>query len=77
MVDAGCGTGRMTRLLATQGVDVSGIDASAGMIAVARRNCPWLSFEAGELADLPLADGHPGGVFACYSPAVLPAHRPR
>lgn len=67
VVDAGCGTGRMTQLLASRGMDVSGIDVSAGMIAVARRNSPGLSFEVGELADLPFAHGQLGGVFAWYS----------
>ena len=67
VVDAGCGTGRMTGLLASQGVDVSGIDVSAGMISVARRTYPELSFGVAELADLPYADGQLGGVFAWYS----------
>ena len=67
VVDAGCGTGRMTRLLSSQGVDVAGIDVSAGMIAAARRNYPELSFEVAELADLPFADMRLGGVFAWYS----------
>lgn len=67
VVDAGCGTGRMTRLLASLGVDVSGIDVSGGMIAVARRSNPELSFEVGELADLPFTDMQLGGVFAWYS----------
>ncbi len=67
VVDAGCGTGRMTRLLASQGVDVSGIDVSAGMIDVARRTYPELSFEVAGLSDLPFADGQLGGVFAWYS----------
>ena len=67
VVDAGCGTGRMTRLLASQGADVSGIDVSAGMIDVARRNYPELSFEVAELADLPYTNGELGGVFAWYS----------
>jgi ubiquinone/menaquinone biosynthesis C-methylase UbiE len=57
----------MTRLLTSLGLDVSGIDLSPGMIAVARRNYPELSFEAGELADLPFQDGRLGGVFAWYS----------
>ena len=77
VVDAGCGSGRMTRLLASLGVDVSGIDVSGGMIDVARRSIPELSFEVGELADLPFADMQLGGVFAWYSiihspPADLP-----
>ena len=67
VVDAGCGTGRMTRLLASQGAAVSGIDVSAGMIDVARRTYPGLSFEVAELADLPYAAGQLGGVFAWYS----------
>ena len=67
VVDAGCGTGRMTRLLASLGVAVSGIDLSAGMIAVARRTSPELTFEAAELSALPYADGQLGGVFAWYS----------
>lgn len=67
VVDAGCGTGRMTRLLASLGVAVSGIDLSAGMIAVARRTSPELTFEAAELSDLPYADRQLGGVFAWYS----------
>ncbi len=67
VVDAGCGSGRMTRLLASLGVDVSGIDVSGGMIDVARRSNPELSFEVGELAELPFADMQLGGVFAWYS----------
>lgn len=67
VVDAGCGTGRMTRLLASLGVAVSGIDLSAGMIAVARRTSPELTFDTADLSDLPYADRQLGGVFAWYS----------
>ncbi|MEC5179421.1 class I SAM-dependent DNA methyltransferase [Arthrobacter sp. CG_A4] len=66
-VDAGCGSGRMTWLLSSLGLDISGIDLSAGMIAVARRTYPELSFEVAELSDLPYADRQLGGVFAWYS----------
>ena len=77
VLDAGCGTGRMTRLLASLGVDVSGIDLSPGMIAVARTNYPELSFEVAGLSALPYADNQLGGVFAWYSiihspPTALP-----
>jgi ubiquinone/menaquinone biosynthesis C-methylase UbiE len=67
VVDAGCGTGRMTLLLASLGVDVSGIELSPGMISVARRNYPELSFAAARLSELPFADMQLGGVFAWYS----------
>lgn len=67
VVDAGCGAGRMTRLLASLGTDVSGIDVSAGMVEVARRACPEFSFEVAELSNLPYGDGTLGGVFAWYS----------
>ncbi|MDZ4092147.1 MAG: class I SAM-dependent methyltransferase [Arthrobacter sp.] len=67
VVDAGCGTGRMTRLLASLGVAVSGVDLSPGMIAVARRTSPELSFEVAELSELPYEDRQLGGVFAWYS----------
>lgn len=67
VLDAGCGTGRMTGLLASLGADVSGIDVSPGMISVARRNYPDLSFEVAGLSELPFADMQLGGVFAWYS----------
>lgn len=67
VVDAGCGAGRMTRLLSSAGVDTSGIDVSAGMIEVARRTYPGLRFDVAELGNLPHADMQLGGVFAWYS----------
>lgn len=67
VVDAGCGAGRMTRLLSSLGVDVSGIDVSAGMIEAARRTCPGLGFDIAELGNLPNEDMQLGGVFAWYS----------
>lgn len=77
VLDAGCGTGRMTRLLSRLGLDPSGIDVSPGMVGVARRTSPGLRFEVAELRNLPFPDMHLGGVFAWYSiihlaPADLP-----
>jgi ubiquinone/menaquinone biosynthesis C-methylase UbiE len=72
VVDAGCGTGRMTRLLASLGVAISGTDLSPGMIAVARRSSPELTFEVAELSALPYGDRRLGGVFAWYSIIHLP-----
>jgi 2-polyprenyl-3-methyl-5-hydroxy-6-metoxy-1,4-benzoquinol methylase len=36
-LDAGCGTGTLARILASRGIDVQGIDASAKMVGVANK----------------------------------------
>ncbi|MGX9899400.1 class I SAM-dependent methyltransferase [Arthrobacter sp. SA17] len=77
VLDAGCGSGRMSGLLAAQGALVSGVDLSPAMIAIARREHPDLAFEVADLSQLPTEDAQFGGVFAWYSiihtaPAELP-----
>src|SRR4051812_23733581 len=49
IVDAGCGTGRHAALLAERRFDVTGIDASAEMIEVARARSEVATFEVGDL----------------------------
>jgi len=78
VLDAGCGTGRLSAHLAGRGLDVVGVDGSAGMVAVARRALPGLPFAVAPLEALPLADGSVAGVLAWYSlihtaPAGLPS----
>ncbi|RQR38446.1 bifunctional 2-polyprenyl-6-hydroxyphenol methylase/3-demethylubiquinol 3-O-methyltransferase UbiG [Burkholderia sp. Bp9142] len=58
--DVGCGAGRDTAWLASQGFDVRGYDASAALLAEARVRHPSLTFE---LAALPALAGVPSGVF--------------
>lgn len=67
VIDVGCGAGRMTGLLSALGVDISGIDVSAGIIEVARRTYPELRFDVADLSNLPYTDMQVGGVFAWYS----------
>ncbi|QNN54922.1 methyltransferase domain-containing protein [Nocardioides mesophilus] len=67
VLDAGCGAGRMSRYLAGRGCPVRGVDLSPGMIAMARRDHPDLSFAVGSLAELPYADGQFAGVMLWYS----------
>jgi SAM-dependent methyltransferase len=58
VLDAGCGTGRVARELARRGMDVTGVDLDAEMLATARRKAPYLDWR---LADLATVD--PGRTF--------------
>lgn len=73
VVEVGCGTGRITAHLRDLGLDVSGIDLSSGMVAVARREHPGLRFEIGSMTELPLPDGALAGLVAWYSIIHIPA----
>jgi SAM-dependent methyltransferase len=56
VLDVCCGTGYLAGLLAGRGFHVAGIDASAEMIAHARRNVPAAEFQVGDAAEV-RADG--------------------
>ncbi len=64
LLDLGCGPGEHARFLASLGVEVVGVDASAAQIASAREGgeAPGVTFVAGDLADLAsLVEGPFGG----------------
>jgi SAM-dependent methyltransferase len=65
--DLGCGPGQIARYLGARGVDAFGIDASASMVATARRLNPKLEFFQGDFFALDLADSALAGVAAFYS----------
>ncbi|MGL5928448.1 MAG: methyltransferase domain-containing protein [Dermatophilaceae bacterium] len=67
VLDAGCGTGRMTRYVADRGLAVTGVDLSPGMLAMARRDHPDLDVREGSLLSLPLDDASFDGVVLWYS----------
>jgi 2-polyprenyl-3-methyl-5-hydroxy-6-metoxy-1,4-benzoquinol methylase len=54
VLDAGCGTGRVAIELARRGLDVVGVDVDDGMLAVARRAAPELTWIEQDLATLDL-----------------------
>ncbi len=80
VLDAGCGTGRVAIRLAALGYDVTGIDADASMLAVARTQAPTLAWVHADLADLPAGDSlaafdlvvMAGNVVPLLSPGTLP-----
>jgi SAM-dependent methyltransferase len=67
VLDAGCGAGRMSRYVAQRGCLVEGVDLSPGMVAMARRDHPDLTFDVGSLTDLPYAADRFAGVLLWYS----------
>ena len=74
VADVGCGPGYVTGHLHDAGVDVFGIDLSAEMIAIARRDHPGLRFEVGTMTDLDLADDSLAGIIAFWSVIHVPDH---
>jgi SAM-dependent methyltransferase len=54
ILDAGCGTGRVTLELARRGFDVVGVDADPGMLDVARRKGPHLTWIEADLVHVDL-----------------------
>ncbi len=74
VVDVGCGPGHVTRHLHEAGLDVSGIDLSPEMLALARRDHPGVRFEVGTMTDLDLTDASVVGLLAFWSVIHVPDH---
>ncbi len=75
VADLGCGQGRVTRYLADRGLPITGMDASTGLLALARERHPDLTFREGTLEALDFADGELAGLLAWYSLIHLPPDR--
>jgi SAM-dependent methyltransferase len=56
LLDAGCGAGLALTLAAQRGAIVTGVDASAGLLAIARERLPEADLREGDLVTLPYAD---------------------
>jgi SAM-dependent methyltransferase len=56
LLDVGCGSGYALQLAAKRGATVSGLDASAGLLTVARRRLPEADLREGDLESLPYDD---------------------
>jgi ubiquinone/menaquinone biosynthesis C-methylase UbiE len=67
IADLGCGPGHVSAWLARHGAPAVGIDLSAGMIAVGRRDYPGVEFRQGDFLELPAGDGEFGAAVALYS----------
>ncbi|MFC5908165.1 class I SAM-dependent DNA methyltransferase [Streptacidiphilus monticola] len=67
VAEVGCGPGHVTEYLAGLGLDVSGVDLSPGMVAVARRRYPALRFDVGSMTGLDYGEGELAGVVSWWS----------
>ncbi|GAA1032352.1 class I SAM-dependent methyltransferase [Virgisporangium ochraceum] len=57
LLDVGCGTGSVLQSAVRRGARVTGLDAAASMIAVARERLPDADLHVGDLEALPFDDG--------------------
>jgi ubiquinone/menaquinone biosynthesis C-methylase UbiE len=67
ILDVGCGPGQWTHWLATQGIDIEGIDPAREFIDRARRMHPEVPYRFGRAENLDVPSSSLGGVLAWYS----------
>ena len=68
VLDAGCGSGRDTRIIKDKGFEVKGSDLSEGLLAVAKRTNPDIEFLTADIRKIPADDT---SFDAIWSNAVL------
>lgn len=65
--DLGCGPGHVTAYLSSEGLDVFGVDLSAGQVSAARALFPSLDFREADMLALDLPSGSLSGIASLYS----------
>jgi SAM-dependent methyltransferase len=56
VLDVGCGAGLFCEMARNTGARVSGIDAAAGLLSIAKARCPSADLRHGEMEELPFPD---------------------
>lgn len=64
VLDAGCGVGKTTRVLAETGLKMTGLDISEGLLAEAKKRAPEINFLKGDMRQLAFPDEKFDGIFA-------------
>ena len=72
VLDAGCGSGRDAKFLASAGYTVIGVDYSKGMIAEARTRVPEVGFAEADLLKMPFKSGTFDAIWANASVLHVP-----
>jgi SAM-dependent methyltransferase len=56
LLDVGCGAGLALQIAQARGAKVTGLDAAAGLAALAKTRCPGADIRVGEIEELPFGD---------------------
>lgn len=72
VLDVGCGTGALTREVAKCAASVTGFDISESMLGVARKVCPSVTFQQGNVAELPFDDSRFDAVVSAFMLMFVP-----
>lgn len=64
VLDAGCASGRDSKIMYDKGCKVTGIDISIELINIAKKNYPNIQFIEGNFLDLPFEDNSFDGVWS-------------
>jgi SAM-dependent methyltransferase len=70
--DIGTGPGQVARYHHERGVPVCGMDLSLGMVEIARQLNPDISFQQGDMLNLPVPDGSWAGITCFYALIHIP-----
>jgi SAM-dependent methyltransferase len=73
VLDLGCGPGHVTRYLHDGGVEIAGVDVSAGMIRKARQLNPEIPFIHGDMRGLQVPEHSLVGLLSLHAIAHVPA----
>jgi len=72
ILDIGCGIGKDSGYMHSQGFGVIGIDISKGMLKVAKKNFPKIDFRLADFRHVDFLDNSFDGIFAAYSLIHIP-----
>lgn len=67
VLDIGCGTGRSTKYIYDEGMNVQGIDLSSKMIEITKRNHPDIDFKQMDMREMDYEPDTFDGIWAGYS----------
>ncbi len=72
VLDVGCGTGALTREVVKCAGSTTGFDLSESMLGVARQICPTVTFQQGNVAELPFDDSSFDAVVSAFMLMFVP-----